>query len=86
MRYIKGALAGGVMFIVAFALVLILMTRHSAPSLPPPPANAASSEVGFDLQSEWVDISLWPPLAVGAAAFAAGFYWMVKRPRNRGAE
>lgn len=80
MSYLKGILAGSTFFIIAFALVLILMVRHSAPSLPPTPASA---EVGFDLNSNWTDVPTWPPLAVGAAAFAAGFYWVLRRSSNR---
>ena len=80
MSYVKGILVGGVLFIMVFALIFILMVRHSAPPLPPIPANA---EVGFDVNSNWTDVPAWPPLAAGAAAFVGGFYWMLRRSRNR---
>jgi hypothetical protein len=81
MSYVKGIFVGGALFIIVFALVLILMVRHAVPPLPPTPANAEVG-VGFDLNSNWTDIPSWPALAAGIAAFAGGFYWMLRRSRK----
>ena len=85
MIYVKSILIATAMFVLTFALAVMLMLLHSAPPLPSLPADAANAEVAFDVNSNWVDMPLWPPLLAGIVAFAGGFYWMFRRSRRRGA-
>lgn len=95
-RYLKSILVGAAAFVLAAILINVIsyvMMRLHPPQMPDAAATSISSPAStnsrdsFEVNTNWVEhaIPIWPALLAGVAAFAGGFYWMLRRSTTRGA-
>jgi hypothetical protein len=72
--YLKSALAGVLVFVLALVFYMIGGLIYAVATMPSPPPN---TEIAIDLRS--VSPPLWQASIFALVAFVAAFYWTFRR-------